>query len=166
MRDTFARRLRVGRSTRRSRRWAACGATACRYWDHAHGRCGLPPGARAHAVRGEELTLDQVGKRFGLTRERIRQIEAGALRKIGHDARGPAIREVFELCEERPGQGGLADIAPLTGVHTDGQGLMVRELSFKVECTHPAEPCRQQERPPCRAPLPPSLAAMAKRLGR
>jgi RNA polymerase sigma factor (sigma-70 family) len=33
---------------------------------------------------GEPLTLDQVGARFSLTRERIRQIEVGALSKLRH----------------------------------------------------------------------------------
>jgi len=31
---------------------------------------------------GTELTLEQVGARMGLTRERIRQIEQGALQKL------------------------------------------------------------------------------------
>ena len=35
----------------------------------------------------EGLTLEQVGKEFGVNRERIRQIEANALRKLRHPAR-------------------------------------------------------------------------------
>jgi len=34
--------------------------------------------------QGEPQTLDQIGERFNLTRERIRQIEAGALSKLRH----------------------------------------------------------------------------------
>ncbi len=34
--------------------------------------------------RGEPLTLDQIGDRFNLTRERIRQIEAAAMSKLRH----------------------------------------------------------------------------------
>jgi RNA polymerase primary sigma factor len=37
-----------------------------------------------------EHTLEETGKVFGVTRERIRQIEAIALRKLRHAQRGPA----------------------------------------------------------------------------
>ena len=36
---------------------------------------------------GRERTLEQVGKEFSLTRERIRQIEAKAIAKLRHPAR-------------------------------------------------------------------------------
>ncbi len=39
-----------------------------------------------------ERTLEEVGKRFGLTRERIRQIEASALRKLRHPSRSRFLR--------------------------------------------------------------------------
>jgi RNA polymerase primary sigma factor len=41
---------------------------------------------------GQERTLEQVGKRIGLTRERIRQIEADALRRLRAPSRSQALR--------------------------------------------------------------------------
>jgi RNA polymerase primary sigma factor len=44
-------------------------------------------------VNGQERTLEEVGKRFGVTRERIRQIEAKALRKLRHPSRQSKLRD-------------------------------------------------------------------------
>ena len=44
-------------------------------------------------VNGQERTLEEVGKRFGVTRERIRQIEAKALRKLRHPSRQNKLRD-------------------------------------------------------------------------
>jgi RNA polymerase primary sigma factor len=43
-----------------------------------------------------ERTLAEVGIEFSLTRERIRQIEAIALRKLRHPSRGKTLREFFD----------------------------------------------------------------------
>src|SRR4029434_2653428 len=45
-----------------------------------------------------EHTLEEVGKRFDVTRERIRQIEAKALRKLRHPLRGRNLRAFIESC--------------------------------------------------------------------
>ena len=42
---------------------------------------------------GRQRTLEEVGREFGLTRERIRQIESMALRKLRHPSRSRKLRE-------------------------------------------------------------------------
>ncbi len=44
-------------------------------------------------LNGQEMTLEEVGKRFGLTRERIRQIEAKGLQKLRHPSRQSKLRD-------------------------------------------------------------------------
>ena len=41
-------------------------------------------------------TLDTVAKRLGVTKERVRQLEAHALRKLRHPKNNKAWREIFE----------------------------------------------------------------------
>jgi len=45
---------------------------------------------------GSEHTLEEVGQSFAVTRERIRQIEARALRKLRHPSRSRKLRAFLD----------------------------------------------------------------------
>jgi len=49
---------------------------------------------------GSEHTLEEVGQSFQVTRERIRQIEAKALRKLRHPSRSRKLRAFVDVAEE------------------------------------------------------------------
>ncbi len=45
---------------------------------------------------GKPRTLEEVGKEFNVTRERIRQIEAKALRKLRHPSRSKKLKDFLD----------------------------------------------------------------------
>jgi RNA polymerase primary sigma factor len=45
---------------------------------------------------GRSRTLEEVGREFGVTRERIRQIETKALRKLRHPSRSKKLKDYME----------------------------------------------------------------------
>ena len=44
-------------------------------------------------VDGQPKTLDEIGKKYGITRERIRQVECKALSKLRHPTRQTGLRD-------------------------------------------------------------------------
>jgi len=52
-------------------------------------------GAKTPAMSTDH-TLEEVGKQFDVTRERIRQIEAKALRKLKHPSRSDKLRSFID----------------------------------------------------------------------
>jgi hypothetical protein len=60
-------------------------------------------------TRADELTLEQIGRRLGVTRERIRQIERKAVTRMGREARRAFVDALDDIdrartrAESRPG---------------------------------------------------------------
>lgn len=48
-----------------------------------------------YGFNGREYTLEEVGIKFGITRERVRQIENKALRKLRHPSQGKKLKEYW-----------------------------------------------------------------------
>ena len=45
---------------------------------------------------GQPKTLDEIGKVYGVTRERIRQIESKTMSKLRHPSRSQALRDYLD----------------------------------------------------------------------
>ena len=54
---------------------------------------------RFSLLDGKPKTLEEVGVRFKVTRERVRQIEAKALRKMRHPTRAKQLQAFLDLLE-------------------------------------------------------------------
>ena len=54
------------------------------------------PARRFGIGTGYPRTLEEVGRIFNVTRERVRQIEAKAIRKLRHPSRSRPLREYLE----------------------------------------------------------------------
>jgi len=48
-------------------------------------------------AEAEPLTLGEIGRRLGISRERVRQIEVGALARLREGARGESLEELFDV---------------------------------------------------------------------
>ena len=49
-----------------------------------------------YGIGGNVLTLQQIGEELSITRERVRQIEQKALRKLRHPSRADVVREYVD----------------------------------------------------------------------
>ena len=67
-----------------------------RVLDTLHGRERRVLQLRFGLEDGRSRTLEEVGREFGVTRERIRQIEAKALRKLRHPSRSKKLQDFLE----------------------------------------------------------------------
>jgi len=65
----------------------------------------------------EEHTFEEIGDKFDLTRERVRQIEAKALRKMKNPSRADALRQLMPTYERSPDQKQKAKTPLCEGVH-------------------------------------------------
>ncbi|SEQ04165.1 sigma-70 family RNA polymerase sigma factor [Arthrobacter sp. OV608] len=58
---------------------------------------------------GEEKTLDAIGKAYGVTRERIRQIESKTMKLLRHPSRSHGLKEFLYTCKDEPSPGAGTD---------------------------------------------------------
>ena len=84
------------RSPRRTRLHAPAQGAARRRAQNAHAAGGKGALPALRLEDGRPRTLEEVGKEFNVTRERIRQIEAKALRKLRHPSRSKKLRDFLD----------------------------------------------------------------------
>ena len=54
------------------------------------------PGMYIGSTDGQPKTLDEIGKVYGVTRERIRQIESKTMSKLRHPSRSQVLRDYLD----------------------------------------------------------------------
>lgn len=94
----------------------------------------------------DELTLEDIGKRFDVTRERIRQIEAKALKKIRLSRFGPALRSFFDKNADEVGRRMEERDALLASRAAASQVKQQSEAEVDTDELFPTGP-RRQDRP-------------------
>jgi RNA polymerase primary sigma factor len=67
-----------------------------RLLDGLEGREGRVLTLRFGLADGRARTLEEMGRELGVTRERVRQIEATALRKLRHPSRAGRLRDYLD----------------------------------------------------------------------
>lgn len=89
---------------------------------------------------GQGRNLEEIGQEFGLTRERIRQIEAAALRRLGHPSRKRKLRDYVdwhvskrkqEEATEGAGDSGITDRRDSV-IISDGEILQFDDLKLNT----------------------------------
>src|SRR5579862_1101487 len=116
----------------RSRRSSA-GPPARRRRPHRPGPALSEREARVVSMRfgltdGQPKTLDEIGKVYGVTRERIRQIESKTMSKLRHPSRSQVLRDYLDL--SRPGHAGVAGPGPRD--HRPGPAVSAARASARV----------------------------------
>ena len=99
---------------------------------------------------GRARTLEEVGKEFNVTRERIRQIEAKALRKLRHPSRSRKLKDYLE--------GGRGELRGRGCVEAAGSRGSVPAATWGRLAAPPRRSSRPVRSAPSPAPLPGPVA--------